>query len=61
MPTYKSFIDRNPGATSVLYNGSLVLGNRLGQPAEAERLMQRYIERGGKEAAGAQKMIEIWR
>ena len=59
--TYKSFIDRNPGATSVLYNGSLVLGNRLGKTADAEGLMRRYIERGGKETAGAQKMIEIWR
>lgn len=59
--TYKSFIDRNPGAVSTLYNASLVLGNRLGRTADAEALMQRYIQRGGKETAGAQKMIEIWR
>jgi Tfp pilus assembly protein PilF len=59
--TYKNYIDRNPGAVSTLYNASLVLGNRLGKTAEAESLMQRYIQRGGKETAGAQKMIEIWR
>lgn len=59
--TYKTFMDKNPGAISVLYNGSLVLGNRLGQAAQAEELMRRYVERGGKETAGAQKMIEIWR
>lgn len=58
---YNKFIGENPRALSVLYNYSVLLGNRLNQRAEATALMQRYLKGGGRESAKAQKILQSWR
>lgn len=58
---YERFIDDHPQALSVLYNDSIILGNRLKRKQEAAQLMQRYIQGGGKESARAQKILQTWR
>ncbi|MBY0369532.1 tetratricopeptide repeat protein [bacterium] len=58
---YANFIDDNARAISVLYNDSLLLGNRLGKREEATQLMTRYIQLGGKESAKAHESLRKWR
>lgn len=58
---YSDFIASHPTAMTVVYNQSVLLGNRLGQKEEAAQLMLRYIQRGGKETAKAQEIIQSWR
>lgn len=58
---YAGFIDAHPDALSVLYNDSIILGNRLKQREAAAQEMLRYIQRGGKETAKAHDIIQSWR
>lgn len=58
---YEDFSNDHPKALSVVYNRSLILGNRLNKTADAAQLMLRYIQQGGKETAKAQKIMKKWR
>ena len=58
---YAQHIDKNPNALSVLYNDSIILGNRLKRRDEAAQQLLRYIQRGGKETAKAHEIIQGWR
>jgi tetratricopeptide (TPR) repeat protein len=58
---YGDFIAAHPNALSVLYNDSIVLGNRLKRREEAAQQLLRYIQRGGKETARAHEIIQSWR
>ena len=58
---YASAIDHNARALSVLYNDSVLLGNRLGQREKAAEQMTRYIQLGGKESAKAHESLRKWR
>lgn len=59
--TYASGLSKNPNALSMVYNDSVILGNRLKRRAEAAEQMLRYIQRGGKETAKAHEIIQGWR
>lgn len=59
--TYAAFIADNADALAVLYNDSLVLGNRLKQKEVAAQMMTRYLQRGGKETARAHENLQSWR
>jgi tetratricopeptide (TPR) repeat protein len=58
---YSQFMENTPSALSVVYNDSVLLGNRLNRKEEASQQMLRYIQRGGKETAKAQEIIQNWR
>lgn len=58
---YSRYMQTNPNALSVVYNDSIILGNRLKKRTEAAELMLRYIQRGGKETAKAHEIIQSWR
>lgn len=58
---YARYMEKNPNALSVVYNDSIVLGNRLKNRTAAAELMLRYIQRGGKETAKAHEIIQSWR
>lgn len=58
---YQGFMSAHPQALSVLYNTATLLGNRLGRKEDAAQLMLRYVQRGGKETAKAQEIIQSWR
>lgn len=58
---YADFIASHPDALSVLYNDSVILGNRLKQRDAAAQQLLRYIQRGGKETAKAHEIIQSWR
>jgi len=58
---YAQHIEKNPEALSVLYNNSIILGNRLNRRADASQQMLRYIQRGGKETAKAKTILRKWR
>ncbi len=58
---YAEFISDNPEALSVVYNDAVVLGSRLKRREEALPLMQRYIQRGGKETAKANEILRNWK
>lgn len=58
---YGSYINAHPNALTALYNDSVLLGNRLKQKELASQQMLRYIQRGGKETARAQEIIQSWR
>lgn len=58
---YSEYISAHPESMTVVYNQSVLLGNRLGRKEEASQMMLRYIQRGGKETAKAQEIIQSWR
>ncbi len=58
---YAEFLSDNGKALGVLYNDSILLGNRLGQKEKAAQQMLRYIQAGGKESAKAQETMRNWR
>jgi tetratricopeptide (TPR) repeat protein len=58
---YSDFIASHQNAMTVLYNDSVLLGNRLKQKELAAQQMLKYIQRGGKETAKAQENIQSWR
>ncbi len=58
---YGEHLSNNKEATSVLFNDAVLLGNRLKRKDEAAELMQRYLQRGGKETAKAHEFIRNWR
>ena len=58
---YTDFLSNHPNALSVLYNDSILLGNRLKRRQEASEQLLRYIQRGGRETAKAHEMIQGWR
>lgn len=58
---YSSYTESHPTAMTIVYNQSVLLGNRLGKKEEAAQMMLRYIQRGGKETAKAQEIIQSWR
>lgn len=58
---YSDMLAANTESLSVLYNDAILLGNRLNRKEEASQLMLRYVQRGGKEAARAQQIIQSWR
>ncbi len=58
---YADFLADNGRAMAVLFNDSVLLGNRLGQKEKAAQQMMRYIQAGGKESARAQETIRNWR
>jgi tetratricopeptide (TPR) repeat protein len=58
---YSDFMASHPNALTVLYNDSMLLGNRLKQKELAAQQMLKYIQRGGKETAKAQENIQSWR
>ena len=58
---YSEYLSAHPEAMTVAYNQATLLGNRLGRKEEASQLMLRYIQRGGKETAKAQEIIQNWR
>lgn len=58
---YAAYLEVNPEASSIVYNDAVLLGNRLNQKVQASQLMLRYIQRGGKETAKAQEIIQSWR
>ena len=58
---YVDYLASHPDALSVLYNDSVILGNRLKQRDMAAQQLLRYIQRGGKETAKAHEIIQSWR
>jgi tetratricopeptide (TPR) repeat protein len=58
---YVDFISENSKALAVLYNDSLLLGNRLGKKEKAADQMLRYIQKGGRESAKAHESMRNWR
>jgi tetratricopeptide (TPR) repeat protein len=58
---YAEFLSDNSKALAVLYNDSILLGNRLGQKDKAAQQMMRYIQAGGQESAKAQETLRNWR
>ncbi len=58
---YSDYIGDNSRALGVLYNDSLLLGNRLGKKEAAANQMLRYIQAGGRESAKAQESMRNWR
>ncbi|MBI4404778.1 MAG: tetratricopeptide repeat protein [Deltaproteobacteria bacterium] len=58
---YSDFIASHPNALSALYNDSVILGKRLKRQQEASQQLLRYVQRGGKESARAQEMLQSWR
>ncbi len=58
---YADYLNKDPQALAVLYNDSILLGKRLNQPQLAAQQMLRYVQKGGKETARAQELIQSWR
>ena len=58
---YSNYMNQHPNALNMVYNDSVLLGNRLSRKEEAAQQMLRYIQRGGKETARAQEVIQSWR
>ena len=58
---YGEHLSNNAEASSVLFNDAVLLGSRLKRKEEAAQLMQRYLQRGGKETARAHEFIQNWR
>ncbi len=58
---YVAFMERNPNALNIVYNDSLILGNRLKKTSDAAQQMLRYLQRGGKETAKAHEAMQNWR
>ncbi len=58
---YAAFLESHTESLSVLFNDAVVLGSKLNQKEQAAQMMLRYIQRGGKETAKAQGIIQTWR
>lgn len=58
---YADYMNRESSSLSVVYNDAVLLGNRLSRKADAAQMMLRYIQRGGKETAKAQEILQSWR
>lgn len=58
---YADFLGDHSGGLSVLFNDAVVLGQRLGKKEEAAPMLQKYLERGGKEQARANEILKNWR
>jgi len=58
---FSGYLSSHPNALSLLYNDAILLAKHLKKKNKARAKMMRYIKKGGKETAKAQKLIQKWR